>query len=84
MRALFGSKATRRPPVRHRPEPWWALSLPLLAFLALPLLGLLFYSSPEELWANLARPEVRTAVGLSLRTSTWATLAAVLLGTPVA
>ena len=83
MRALFGNKATRRP-VRHRPEPWWALSLPLLAFLALPLLGLLFYSSPEELWANLARPEVRTAVGLSLRTSTWATLAAVLLGTPVA
>ena len=84
MRALFGSKATRRPPVRHRPEPWWALSLPLLAFLALPLLGLLFYSSPEELWASLARPEVRTAVGLSLRTSTWATLAAVLLGTPLA
>ena len=84
VRALFGSKATRRPPVRHRPEPWWALSLPLLAFLALPLLGLLFYSSPEELWASLARPEVRTAVGLSLRTSTWATLAAVLLGTPLA
>ena len=84
MRALFDSQATRRRPARHRPEPWWALSLPLLAFLALPLLGLLLYSSPAELWANLARPEVRAAVGLSLRTSAWATLAAVLLGTPVA
>jgi molybdate transport system permease protein len=83
VRALFGSKVTRRP-ARHKPEPWWALALPLLAFLALPLLGLLFYSSPAELRANLARPEVRAAVGLSLRTSTWATLAAVLLGTPAA
>ncbi len=84
MRALFDSQAARRRPARHRPEAWWALSLPLLAFLALPLLGLLLYSSPAELWANLARPEVRAAVGLSLRTSAWATLAAVLLGTPVA
>ena len=84
MRVFFGTKATRRPPVRHKPEAWWALALPLLAFLALPLLGLLFYSSPAELRDNLARPEVRAAVGLSLRTSTWATLAAVLLGTPVA
>ncbi len=84
MRALFDSQATRRRPARHRPEPWWALSLPLLAFLALPLLGLLLYSSPAELWANLARPEVRAAVRLSLRTSAWATLASVLLGTPVA
>jgi len=84
MRALFNSKTRQRRPARHKPEPWWALALPLLAFLALPLLGLLFYSSPEELRANLARPEVRAAIGLSLRTSTWATLAAVLLGTPVA
>ena len=84
MRALFGGKTMTRRPVRHRPEPWWALSLPLLAFLALPLLALLLYSSPEELRVNLARPEVRAAVGLSLRTSAGATLAAVLLGTPVA
>ncbi len=73
----------RRPP-RHRPEAWWALALPLLLFLVLPLLALLFYSSPAELRANLARPEVRQAIGLSLRTSAWATLAAVLLGLPVA
>ncbi len=73
-----------RQPPRHRPEAWWALALPLLLFLVLPLLALLFYSTPAELRANLARPEVRQAIGLSLRTSAWATLAAVLLGLPVA
>jgi molybdate transport system permease protein len=60
------------------------LSLPLLLFLALPLLALVLYASPAELRANLSRPEVRQAVSLSLRTSTWATLAAVILGLPVA
>ncbi len=73
-----------RPRTRHRPEAWWALALPLVFFLALPLLALLSYSSPAELRANLARPEVRQAISLSLRTSTWATLAAVVLGLPVA
>ncbi len=76
--------ARGRPRTRHRPEAWWALALPLLFFLALPLLALLSYSSPAELRANLARPEVRQAISLSLRTSTWATLAAVVLGLPVA
>lgn len=77
--------ARRRPALRrHKPESWWALSLPLLAFLLLPLLALVFYSSPAELAANLALPEVRQAIGLSLRTSTWATLASMLLGTPAA
>ncbi len=80
-----GGKTRRRPPPRrHKPEAWWALSLPLLLFLLLPLLALLFYSSPAELAANLALPQVRQAIGLSLRTSSWATLAAVALGMPVA
>jgi len=77
--------AARRPPLRrHRPEGWWALALPLLLFLALPLLALLFYSSPAELVANLALPQVRQAIALSLRTSTLAMMSAVLLGTPAA
>lgn len=84
MSDLFGRRAARRRAARHRPEAWWALALPLVAFLALPLLALLLYSPPGELRATLARPEVRAAVGLSLRTSTWATLAAVALGTPLA
>ncbi|MBX7250841.1 MAG: ABC transporter permease [Candidatus Promineofilum sp.] len=79
-----GRRARDRRPPRHRPEAWWALALPLLLFLVLPLLALLFYSTPAELRVNLARPEVRQAIGLSLRTSAWATLAAVLLGLPVA
>lgn len=75
----------KRPPLRrHNVEAWWALSLPLLVFLLLPLLALIFYSSPAELVANLKLPQVRHAIGLSLRTSSWATLASVLLGTPVA
>ena len=69
---------------RHKVEAWWALSLPLLLFLLLPLLALVFYSSPAELAANLRLPQVRQALGLSLRTSTWATLASVVLGLPTA
>ncbi len=56
----------------------------VLLFLLLPLLALLTFGSPADLIANLSRPEVRQAVSLSLRTSTWATLASILLGTPVA
>lgn len=69
---------------RHRPETWWAFSLPLLLFLLIPLLALIGYSSPEQLVENLALPEVRQAIMLSIRTSTLATLASVLLGTPMA
>lgn len=69
---------------RHRPEAWWALSLPLLLFILVPLVALIAYSSPAQLAANLALPQVQQAIALSLRTSTLATLASVLLGTPVA
>ncbi len=81
---LGPTEARRRLPPRHKPEAWWALSLPLLLFLVLPLLALLSFSSPAALMDNLALPQVRSAISLSLRTSTWATLAAVLLCTPVA
>ncbi len=75
----------KRPPLRNRKvEGWWALSLPLLLFLLLPLLALLLYSSPAELADNLRLPQVRQALGLSLRTSTAATILSVLLGMPVA
>jgi len=69
---------------RHKVEGWWALALPLLLFLLLPLLALVFYSSPAELAATLRLPQVRQALGLSLRTSAWATLASVILGLPAA
>jgi len=85
MRTVFNGKGgARRPVVRHRPEGWWALAAPLALFLLLPLLALLLYSSPAELRTSLARPDVEQAIGLSLRTSTAATLLAMLLGTPAA
>lgn len=81
----LSAEARRRPPRRrHKPEAWWALSLPLLLFLVLPLLALFSFSSPADLMSNLALPQVRSAISLSLRTSTGATLLAVLLGTPAA
>jgi molybdate transport system permease protein len=45
---------------------------------------LLVYSSPAELIDNLRLPQVRQAIALSLRTSTWATALSVVLGMPVA
>lgn len=66
------------------PGIWWALSLPLILFLLLPLLALLLYGSPGDIVANLSKPAVRQAIALSLRTSTGATIVAVMLGTPVA
>lgn len=72
-------RSTRRPS-----GTWLLLALPLVIFLALPLLALLLFGSPGEIAANLGNPTVRQAVALSLRTSTWATLLAVVLGTPVA
>ncbi len=50
----------------------------------MPLLALIFYSSPSELAANLRLPQVRQAMGLSLKTSGWATIISVILGMPVA
>ncbi|MFO7663964.1 MAG: ABC transporter permease [Chloroflexota bacterium] len=60
------------------------MAAPLLLFLLLPLLALVSYSSPSEIIADLGRPEVRQAIVLSLRTSSWATVASVILGTPAA
>lgn len=66
------------------PAVWLLLAVPLFTFLALPLLALLFYGSPGDIVNNLSRPAVGQAIALSLRTSAWATLLAVILGTPVA
>jgi molybdate transport system permease protein len=88
MRWLYApgaSRKSRRPiPTRRLPGIWWVLAAPLLLFLLLPLLALVSYSSPSEIIADLGRPEVRQAIVLSLRTSSWATVASVILGTPAA
>jgi molybdate transport system permease protein len=83
--AQAGSKP-RQPgmPALRRRDLWWPLSLPFLAFLALPLAALLARAPLGAVWANLAEPGVYQAVQISLITSALATAVSVLFGTPVA
>ena len=60
------------------------LSLPMLAFIILPLVALFLRTAPARLAANLQTPQVLLAIGLSLVTSLSATLITVILGTPLA
>ena len=62
----------------------WPLSFPFLAFLVLPLLALLARAPAGQLLENLRQAEVYQAISLSLSTSTLATLATILFGTPLA
>ncbi|HEY8453349.1 MAG: ABC transporter permease [Micromonosporaceae bacterium] len=55
-----------------------------LAFLVLPLLGLLARTPWTTLPARLTEPGVLTALGLSLQTATVATIACLLVGVPLA
>ncbi len=75
-----------------RPQPlsvqgrqlWRLLSLPMLAFLLIPLAALLLRASPERLLENLQQPQVLQAVQVSLGTTLAATLLIILFGTPLA
>jgi molybdate transport system permease protein len=75
-----------------RPQPlsvqgrqlWRLLSLPMLAFLLIPLLALLLRASPARLLDNLQQPQVLQAVRVSLGTTLAATLLIILFGTPLA
>lgn len=59
------------------------LALPLLLFLLLPLLALVLRVDPLALPANLAKPQVRQAVTLSMITTGISTGLTLLLGTPL-
>jgi molybdate transport system permease protein len=69
---------------RKTSDLWAWLSLPLLAFLAVPLVALFLRSSPAQVWANLGDPVVTQAITLSLTTTALATAVSVVFGTPVA
>jgi molybdate transport system permease protein len=81
---------TRPQPVSARARrrsalPWLALlSLPLVLFLALPLLAIGLRTPPSLLLSNLQQPAVLQAIGLSFVTTTITTLLTILLGTPLA
>lgn len=73
------------PPPRPRISRLWRiLSLPMLAFLSLPLIALFLRTSPRQLLANLQEPYVLQAIGLSLATTLISTLLIILGGTPLA
>src|SRR5690349_15543583 len=82
-RAVHPSVIQRRQPSAVRT---WGplLALPLLLFLSLPLLALVLRVQPAALLANLANPQVRQAINLSLLTTLLSTLATLCLGTPLA
>lgn len=72
------------PAVRSMPEPWWLLSLPLLLFLALPILAMFVRTPPANLLANLSNPQVFQAISLSFMTTLVTLGVTLVFGTPVA
>jgi molybdate transport system permease protein len=69
----------RRPPLLVL-----AVALITIAFLALPIAGLLAKASWSTLWQDLSTPEARDALKLSLVCSLWATLLSLVFGVPLA
>ena len=65
-------------------EYWKLLALPLLLFIAIPLVALFAHVSITDLLNNLNQRQVIEAISLSLVTSLAATVIALIFGTPVA
>lgn len=61
----------------------WVLSLPLVAFLLVPLVAMLLQLSPAALLAHLVQPQVAQAIGLSMATTSITMLTTLIVGTPV-
>ena len=79
-------RVRRRRHVDRERLPWPALVLAsiAIAFFALPFLGLLWRAPWGDVWSILTSESALTALRLSLWCSMWATLAALLLGVPLA
>jgi len=65
-------------------EYWTLLTLPLLLFIAIPLISLFVHVSITDLLKNLNQRQVIEAISLSLVTSLTATFITLIFGTPVA
>jgi molybdate transport system permease protein len=63
---------------------WKLLTLPLLLFIAIPIISLFLRTSLTDLFANLNQSQVVKAVNLSLRTSLITIIVTWIIGTPVA
>lgn len=75
---------TATPALKRPREMWRLLALPLLLFLALPLIAMFLRTSPERLVINLGNPQVLQAISLSLLTTLITLSITIILGTPVA
>ncbi|MBE3559568.1 MAG: molybdate ABC transporter permease subunit [Ktedonobacteraceae bacterium] len=53
-------------------------------FLGVPLISLLFHEAPAKVWATMLQPDVLLALQLSVVTTVFSTLLAVMFGLPVA
>jgi molybdate transport system permease protein len=63
---------------------WRLLALPLLLFIAIPILSIFIRTSPTDFIRNMNERQVSQAITLSLTTSTISTLLTLIFGTPVA
>jgi molybdate transport system permease protein len=84
--ATAAAEKVRRRQVGRERLPWPALVLAIIAiaFFALPFLGLLWRAPWGDVWSILTSESALTALRLSLWCSFWATLAALVLGVPLA
>lgn len=78
MRPPAGRSARRGPPLFAVP------AILALLVLLVPLVGLVVRAPWSDIGTELAAPEVRQALWLSITTSLWATVLAILLGVPLA
>jgi len=65
-------------------QSWKLLALPLLLFIALPLISLFTHTSFVDLLGNLDKRQVAQAISLSMVTSLTTTMVTLVFGTPVA
>jgi molybdate transport system permease protein len=84
--ATAAAEKVRRREVGRERLPWPALVLAIIAiaFFSLPFLGLLWRAPWGDVWSILTSESALTALRLSLWCSFWATLAALVLGVPLA
>lgn len=80
----FNHSRTGRQHSLHPGLTWQLVSIPIIGLFLLPLLALLFETTPAEVFSNLKNPTVQDAIWLSAKTSLLTTLFVVVLGTPLA
>lgn len=69
---------------RQMSNTWRLLALPLLVFIAFPVLMLFVGTSPAQIWESLRKEQVYLAIGVSLKTTLVSLLVILLSGTPLA